>query len=474
MDAKLAIVNGQVWTEHGPLEADVFISGDGRVLRLVERRGRSAAPGDSAPLPGPQDALPTGVERFDAAGKWVLPGAIDAHVHFREPGLTEKEDFASGSMSAALGGVTTVFDMPNTLPPVSDGKRLREKFEAIAGRSYVDYGLFAAATGGDEGGPLLDRVAGAVDAGAIGVKVFLGPTTGDIRSPGWGKLYAMCRELAGKAVFTFHCEDREVIEEAASLKAVLDPRAYTSLLEVRPRFGEILATAGALRLALETGARVHIAHVALCEAVREIETAKGWGARVTAETCPQYLFLSQDDFEVHGALMKVLPPIRSRHDQAALWQGLERGAIDVIATDHAPHLRGAAEDGAAVWEGAFGMGGVQTLLPLMVDAAVRGLCRPEDVVRWTSANPARAYGLYPRKGSLEPGADADIAVVDPRASWRVDEGWWASRSKNTAFWGRTGYGLPVATFVRGRLVASGGRIVGGPSGLPVTQGPSDR
>lgn len=454
MKAKLLICNGQVWTEEGALEVDVLVGEDGRVLRLIDRN--AGADGEELGC----------AERYDAAGMWVLPGAIDAHVHFREPGLTEKEDFLSGSKGAALGGVTTVLDMPNTIPPVSDAEGWLAKAEQIAGRSYVDYALFTAAVddGDASAGDLVAKVGGAVDAGAIGVKVFLGPTTGDIRAPDWGRLYALCRELAGSAVFTFHCEDRDVIDAAARQRASLDPGSYASLLEVRPRFGEILATAGALRLAASTGARVHIAHVALKEAVLDIQVAKEQGAAVTAETCPQYLFLSAEEYRSFGAMMKVLPPIRSGLDQTALWEGIVSGAVDVVATDHAPHLGRAKEQSKAVWEGAFGMAGVQTLVPLMIDAAISGRCTPADVVRWTSSNPAKAFGLFPAKGSLSPGADADIAIIDPNATWRVDDRWWASKSDNTAFWGRTGRGKPVATFVRGELVASGGDVIASPIG----------
>ena len=449
---------GTIWTENGPVVGDLVIDQEGRIAALVPDAGRGGGADGGGDAPGSG-----GGRIIDASGLWVLPGAVDVHVHFREPGLTESEDFLSGSAAAACGGVTTVLDMPNTLPPVSDGAALAAKLEAVRGRSYVDYGLFGAAVAGGEE-TLAARVEELASLGACGIKVFLGPTTGDIAAPGWGALYELCRRWAGSGlVFAFHCEDRDVIRRAAAEEAHLDPEDYRSLLFLRPRFGELLATDGALRLARETGARVHIAHVALKEAVEAIARAKEDGAPVTAETCPHYLLLDEGDYAAVGRAMKALPPVRAREDREALWRGLREGIIDAVATDHAPH-RVPGRRGEPVWSPPFGVAGVQSLVPLLVDAAARGLCRVEQVVRWTSANPARAYGLYPRKGRLEPGADADLVVIDPRARWRIERPWWKSKSANTPFWGREGLGAPVCTLVRGWVVAERGEVVGPPRG----------
>lgn len=459
------ILGGTVWTGSGPIEADVEIDEDGSVRRIVERGAPSASEGGS----GGGEATPP--ERvIDARGLWVLPGAVDVHVHFRDPGLVESEDFTSGSASAAVGGVTTVLDMPNTAPPVANGERLRQKKEALAGRSYVDYGLFgtlvARASTAEVGRDLAAEAEELAAEGACGIKLFLGPTTGGIEAPGWGELYRILTTWSDRGMlFTFHCEDRDVIEN--SREAALERSGYGALLAWRPRFGELLATEGALRLSLETGARVHIAHVALREAVDAVQRAKALGAAVSAETCPQYLLLTEADFEWARDSMKVLPLIRSSADRERLWAGLREGAIDMVATDHAPHRRSDEKKGPL--DGPFGMAGVQTLLPLLLDRAVRGECRVEEVVRWTSEAPAKAYGLYPRKGSIAPGADADIVLVDPEGEWCVDEAWWRSKSRNTPFWGRRGKGLPVATLLRGRLVARRGALVGEPRGLFLTR-----
>lgn len=452
------VFGGRVWTAQGPLDADLEIGEDGRVVRLVERvRGRGAP------------AAPGGERAFDARGLWILPGAVDVHVHFREPGLVESEDFLSGSAAAAVGGVTTVLDMPNTLPPVSSGEALRRKKEELVGRSYIDYGLFGTLVAADRR-RLASQAEALLAEGACGIKLFLGPTTGGIEAPGWGDLYLFLRAWRGpETVFTFHCEDRDVIDVAKSAALALE--GYVALLAWRPRFGELLATEGVLRLALETGARVHIAHVALAEAVDAIARAKAAGAAVTAETCPQYLFLTEADYPWAGDAMKVLPPIRAERDRKRLWEGLREGSLDAVATDHAPHRASGAR---GPLDGPFGMAGVQTLLPLLLDRAVRGECRVEEVVRWISEAPAKAYGLYPRKGALVPGADADLVLVDPEAEWSVDEAWWRSKSRNTPFWGWRGKGLPVATLLRGRLIARRGEVQGEPGGVFLGRGGNSR
>lgn len=451
------IKGGILWTEEGSQTADLVIGEDGRIESILSREETSSV--------GEADIV-------DASGLWVLPGAIDAHVHFRDPGLTEKEDFTSGSQAAAAGGVTTVLDMANTLPPVASLGAFESKVQAIAGRSYVDYGLFATAVKrrAEDDDPVR-TVLQLLEAGACGVKFFLGPTTGNIEAPGWGDLYRVGKEVSDRgAVLVFHCEDRDVIEQSEEREegeSSTDPADYATLLDSRPRFGEMLATDGALRLSLATGARVHIAHVALAEAVEAIRWAKAQGGNVTSETCPQYLFLSDEDYSRLGPVMKVLPPIRHVDDQQALWQGLEEGIIDLIATDHAPHEVGydpQKRPGESVLEGPYGMAGVQTMLPLLLDAALKGRCDVTDVVKWTSSAPARAFGLFPRKGSLVPGADADIALVDPHADWRVDDEWWRGKSRNSAFWNRSGKGLPVKTFLRGQLVYRRGEMVGQPRG----------
>lgn len=456
------IKGGTIWTEKGPVVGDVVIDQHGRIQDV-----RAEPPSDgSMPLD------PTG--EIDASGLWVIPGAVDVHVHFREPGLTDKEDFMTGSAAAAVGGVTTVLDMPNTLPPVTNGSLLRQKKEGLAGRSYVDYGLFGCLTAGEVPGAedvawLIDQVEAMLQEGACGIKIFMGPTTGDIRSPGFGTLYQVCKHFASTdVIFTFHCEDRESIEVSTSMiqSAKGSLHKYQTLLDARPRFGELIATDAALRLALETGAKVHIAHVALKEAVWAIERAKAAGARVSAETCPQYLLLTDEDYPVLGEMMKVLPPIRHQDDQDVLWEGLRSGIIDCVATDHAPHQRSVGQapvDPPSALTGPFGCAGVETMLPLMLHCATSRGISVDDVVKWCATHPADIYHLS-GKGRLSPGADADIVLIDPRIEWIIEDATWRSKSNNTPFWGLQLKGKPVLTLSKGRVIAQDGQVVGAPIG----------
>lgn len=456
----LWVRGGRVVSPAGEFAADILIR-EGRIAAIGTPEVIRAAAGDETPV-------------LDAAGCHVLPGVIDVHVHFRDPGLTHKEDFASGSAAAACGGVTCVLDMPNTLPPVSQGSLLEEKRRLIEGRSYVDFGLYGVIAAGGDLAASISRLSGLAQAGAIAFKLFLGPTTGDIRAPEVGELLPIFRTVARWDLpIVVHAEDRSVIEVAESQRRPSGSRDYRDLLASRPRFGELLAVETAARLAQETGARVHIAHLALAEAVDIVRRYRREGVAISAETCPPYLFLSEEDAARLGPAFKILPPVRSRQDQAALWRGLRDGTIEVVATDHAPHLpeeKAAAKD---IWAVPAGTPGVETMVPLMLNAAAQGRLTLPRVVELLSAAPARIFGLYPRKGALQVGSDGDLTVVDLSATVTVDEKAMKTRAQTSLFHGWQLKGKPVATVVRGRVVAREGQLMGPPIGVfmrPIQQG----
>ncbi len=432
------IRGGTIVTPRTLFRADIAIR-DGIVTRLL-------APGQTC----------SARQVIDADGLYVLPGLIDAHVHLREPGLTHKETIASGTQAAACGGVTTVIDMPNTLPPVVDAETVFHKGRLIEGGAQVDVGLYAALT--PEACQELSQI---IKAGVMGFKLFLGPTTGGLQAPGWGQLLDVFTVLAKNGLpVVVHAEEREVIEHWTA-RAKESGSGYHHLLASRPEFGELSATASICRLAGETGAKVHIAHVSLAGAVEMISEAKAAGWPVTGETCPPYLFLTEEDFSTIGTAMKVLPPIRRQRDQDQLWQGLHTGALDTIATDHAPHLP--EEKAADIWNAPGGAPGVETLLPLMLEAVHRGKCTLCDIVRWCCARPAAIFGLS-GKGHLRPGAMADIAIVDLERPWHVQNERLHSLARSSPFADWRGRGLPVATLVRGQTVARNGEPVGEPTG----------
>lgn len=474
----LLVKGGTVVTAERTFRGDIVIR-NGRIVEMIEPSGHAgadvarAAEGVAESVAG--DADPVGnadMPVLDATSKYVLPGLIDVHVHLRDPGLTHKEDFITGTLAAACGGVTTVLDMPNTIPPVATADIWRAKAAVVAGRAHVDYGIYGLI---DEHN--LDELTSMAEAGAIGFKLFLGPTTGDLRAPGWGRLievFEWVRDIGLPLVI--HAEDRDVIEYwQAKVEAGWRPDGsgatdsafdYAAFLATRPRFGEVAAIQTVCLLARMTNTPIHIAHVTLAEAVDVIRQAKAAGAPVTAETCPPYLTMTEADCERLGPVSKILPPIRSAADRDALWAGLHDGAIDLIATDHAPH-EGAAKDGHGWLTAAGGMTGVETMLTVLLNEVHRGRLTLSELVRWTSVRPAHVFGMADCKGDLRPGLDADLVVVDPEADCVVDAESLHSKSDNSPLIGQTLRGAVVHTVLRGRVVVENGQPVGRPKGEPI-------
>ncbi|HHT28566.1 MAG TPA: dihydroorotase family protein [Firmicutes bacterium] len=420
--------------------------------------------GDIGALLSPGTAC-TAAQELDAQGCIVMPGLIDAHVHLREPGLTHKETIATGTAAAVCGGVTTVLDMPNTAPPVSSPQILKEKGKLVAGQAWADVGFYALLGPG-----MVHQLAALVEVGCVGFKLFLGPTTGSLPAPDWGELYEAFQILADLGVpVVVHAEDRAWVEcgqAQVSNRGVFD---YQSFLIQRPKLGEVSATQQICLLAGATGAPIHIAHVTSAEAVEVIGRAKSYGWSVTAETSPMYLFLSDEDYAAVGTAMKVLPPVRGRTDQAALWAALRNGIIDMIATDHAPHTPADKDQDLA--NAAAGAPGVETLLPLLLDAGRQGRCTLADITRWCAYEPARRFG-FPNKGRIQPGGRADLVIIDTNEVWTIDQSQLHSKSCVTPFHGRRGVGKARYAILAGNIVMADGDLVGRPRGnwVKPTQG----
>jgi dihydroorotase len=393
-----------------------------------------------------------GEEVYDARGLYILPGLIDAHVHFRDPGLTYKEDFASGSAAAAYGGISLVADMPNTLPPAAAAADLREKARIAGEKSYTDFGLFALLTGDNRG-----EMEGLVREGALGFKVFLGTSVGNLPAPGPGPLLeAMGR--AGKYRIAFHAEDNDLNEHFTRLCRE-EPGADPALLSrARPAVSEAEAVGRALRFAEYSGAAVHICHLSAARSLALVREAKRRGLPVSAETCPQYLFLDSGDYPRLGTRMKVYPPIRSAEDRKALWDGIADGTIDMIASDHAPHT--AEEKDRPLWEALSGIPGVETSAALMLSAVNRGLLSLNDYARLASYAPARLWGLYPRKGGFAPYGDADFTIVDMNRPGIIRNAELHSKHPVSPYEGFETSAAPVATVLRGKFIMKNGVLTG--------------
>jgi dihydroorotase len=403
---------------------------------------------------GADELMPPARDVLDASGLHVRPGAIDVHVHFRDPGYPHKEDFSSGTAAAALGGVTTVFDMPNTLPPTGTAEALAAKQTMAAEKAHVDFGLY-----GLLGEDTIAQVPALVEGGVIGFKLYMGNTFGRIPSPSTGAMLEAFEAVAptGKRI-SLHAETNSIMERRETRLREAGRTEALAHLASRPAVVAVEAVSRAAVLAEWTGARIHVLHISSAEELRPLREAKARGVDITGETCPHYLLLSTDDYARLGGVIRVNPPVREARNQDPLWAALADGTIDFIATDHAPH---APEEKTRndIWTVDAGFPGVETQMPLMLTAVNAGRLTICDYVRLSAAAPAKIWGLYPRKGALQPGADADIAIVDLKREWTIDDGKLQSRSKITPWHGWRVKGLPIHTLVRGRFVMRERRLV---------------
>src|SRR6202011_343839 len=314
-DVDLVIRGGQVVTPDAVFAASVAIK-DGTIVAC-----------------GADELMPRAREVLDARGLHVLPGAIDVHVHFRDPGYPHKEDFATGTAAAAFGGVTTVFDMPNTVPPTGTGEILAQKHAIAAASAHVDFGLY-----GLLGEDTIEHVPALIDGGVIGFKLYMGNTFGNIPSPSTGAMLEAFEVVAatGKRI-SLHAETASIMARREARMAAAGRRDPLAHLAARPAVVAVEAVSRAAILSEWTGARIHILHISSADELRPLAEAKARGVDITGETCPHYLMLSADDYARFAGIIRVNPPVREAHHQAPLWRALADGTIDVIATDHAPH-----------------------------------------------------------------------------------------------------------------------------------------
>jgi dihydroorotase len=436
VSADLVIRNGKVVSPDAVVDASVAIK-DGRVFAV-----------------GADDAMPKAAETFNAAGLHVLPGAIDDHVHFRDPGYPHKEDWESGTAAAAFGGVSTVFDMPNTIPPTGTADVLAAKHAIAAAKAHIDFGLY-----GLLGEDTIAHVPALVDGGVIGFKLYMGNTFGKIPSPSTGATLEAFEVVAptGKRI-SLHAETNSIMERRQKRLMAAGKIDQFAHLAARPAVVAVEAVSRAAILAEWTGARIHILHISSAEELRPLREAKLRGVDITGETCPHYLLLSTEDYARVPGVIAVNPPVREARNREPLWTALLDGTVDLIATDHAPHTP-EEKTRNDIWTVDCGFPGVETQMPLMLNEVNAGRMSICDYVRMSAFNPARIWGLYPRKGALVPGSDADIAIVDLARAHTIRDAETQSRSKISPWDGRKIKGLPIHTLVRGRFVMKNRTLV---------------
>ena len=439
MPADLFLTNAQVVTGEAVFPGGVAVR-EGKISQVVS--------GDTA-----VDAR----EVIDLGGNLLLPGLVDGHVHFNQPGRDHWEGYRTGSMAAAAGGVTTVLEMPlNSTPPTTNAAMLARKRDVVRTESVVDYAHWGGLVDNN-----LNDLSGLISEGVVGCKAFMSSSGVDFERVDDDVLYAGLA-VAGElgSVIAVHAENEHVTALLGEQLRASGRTDRTSWHESRPPATELEAIRRACHWAKAARGNLHVVHVSIAEGLEEIARAKAEGTRVTAETCPHYLFFDHADFERLGPLAKCAPPLRSREDVEALWGAVLAGLVDTIGSDHSPCTWEDKEKGFDnIWQAWGGVSGIQTMLPVLLTEGVhrRGLGLPA-LVRMLAANPARVFGLYPEKGSILPGADADLVVVDPEKEWMLTEDQLFYRNRHSAYVGCSFTGLVERTLVRGETVYLDGEI----------------
>ncbi len=391
-------------------------------------------------------------EVVDCSGLHILPGVIDSQVHFREPGAEHKENLETGSRAAVLGGVTAVFEMPNTNPLTTSADALADKVRRGTGRMHCDFAFWVGGTRENAGDLAeLERL-----PGAAGVKVFMGSSTGSLLVEDDGGVLAILRAIRRRAAF--HSEDEYRLRERMSERREGDPSSHPVWRDVE---AAVRSTRRLVALARQAGARIHVLHISTAEEIAFLEAQKDVAS---CEATPHHLTLSAEDYRTLGTLVQMNPPVRDALHREGIWNGISSGVVDVLGSDHAPHTL--TEKAKPYPQSPSGMPGVQTLVPVMLDHVNAGKLSLERFVDLTSQGPARLFGIA-RKGRIAAGYDADLTIVDLKRQETISNGQAASRAGWTPYDGKRVQGWPVGTFVRGQRVMWEGEIVTLSSGRPV-------
>jgi dihydroorotase len=427
------------------LAGGTLVNHDGEGARDVGLRGgKIAAIGDLSQA--------AAGERVDCRGLHILPGVIDTQVHFREPGAAHKEDLESGSRGAVLGGVTAVFDMPNTKPPTTGAAELADKIARARGRMHCDFAFWlGGAHNNVDDIPELERL-----PGAAGIKVFMGSSTGSLLVADDEGIAAILAKTRRRAAF--HSEDEARLEERKPLRVPGDPSSHPVW---RDEIVALRSTERLLAIAREKRALIHVLHVSTAE---EIELLAQHKDISSVEVTPHHLTMTADDYGRLGTLAQMNPPVRAARHREGLWRGVAQGVVDIFGSDHAPHTL--AEKAQPYPESPSGMTGVQTSVPLLLDHVNAGRLTLQRFVDLTSAGPARLFGIA-GKGRAAVGYDADLTVVDLKRRETIRNAGIASRVRWTPYDGKEITGWPVGTFVRGARVMWEGELLAPSTGEPV-------
>lgn len=441
----LLIKNGRIVTAESVTEGNIAVR-DGKIAALLAVQ-----------------EMPEAKKVIDAKGNYIFPGAIDTHAHLNDPGYEWREDYEHGTAAAAVGGYTTIIDMPLQNEPALTNAELFDVKEAkVSPNAYADYCFWGGLVPDN-----FDDLAGLDEKGCVAFKSFIGPVSPDYSSLSYGQAYEamqIIKEFDGRA--GFHCEDFSTIkwqEQRMKKEGRLD---WQGFLDSRPVISEMLATVDIIEIAKATGCKAHICHVSSPDVAQKIKEAQQEGYDITAETCSHYLSLTDKDVIENGPLFKCAPPLRSQEEVDRLWTYVEDGTFSGIASDHSPCsydekfneiLGNKIENVFDVWGGISGIqSGFQ--VSFYEGCVKRNVC-PTVLAKAMSVQPAKAFGIYGKKGDIKIGFDADLLIVDPEKTWEITSDSLLYVNKISAFVGMKGKGLPITTIIRGNIVAEDGKIV---------------
>jgi len=397
-------------------------------------------------------------ETIDAENNLVIPGCFDSHTHFMDPGFTHREDFFTGTSSAAAGGVTTIMDMPCcSKPSVRSVAQLENKINAIKHNAVVDYALWGGITGEDVREGALHHVQEQADAGVCAFKVYMTPSVPTYPRVTDPEMLEAFRTVAKTGLpIGVHAENFAMADFYAKKFEKEGRTDAPAWAEARNQLVEKVAIELCISFAEDSGARMHIVHMGSGIGAKLIGEAKKRGLDVTSETCPHYLVLDYHDaMTEHGAFAKIAPPLKSKKDNKELWEGLKNGSVDFMGTDHAPYeiITEKAKEGMTIWDAFPGIPGVETMVPILVSEGYnKGRLTLRQLVNVLSTNAAIHYGLYPKKGSIDIGSDADFTVIDLNHEWTIDQEKTYSKAKYNPLNGIKCKGRPIKTILRGKLI----------------------
>ncbi|MEM3614696.1 MAG: dihydroorotase family protein [Nitrososphaerales archaeon] len=443
MQADLLLKNGLVFTPKGIIEADIAVNEE-KIVKIAK-----------------EPNTPKSEKTIDCRGKIILPGLIDPHVHFRDPGETEKEDFYTGSCAAAAGGITLVADMPNNQPPTSTVNAFKSKVDEARSKAVVDFCLYAGC-----GSKNISEMVGLAGEGAIAFKTWM-----YLSSP-YSSLLSVRDQEELIQIFTnasrldmpiaVHAEDAEIIEKATKLLKASSRKDPLAHHESRPASAELKAVRRCLEAAKKTGVTLYLLHLTTKDAVEEVKAAKSLGIKVFAETCPHYLLLTEDYILQLGAYAKINPPLRGKDDQEALWRALAEGFIDCVGSDHAPHLKSEKELGQSdIWCAPSGAPNIEVSLPLMLTKVNDGVMTLSRLVELMSTNIAKVFNLYPMRGIVCEGAIGSFTIIDLKVEYKIRADKLYTKARECMlFDGWRVKGRATHTIIRGAVAMEEGVIAG--------------